>query len=100
MLDIFRDSAFGTVLNYLSGGRILPFRDQLPGYQIPERYLLRPDDASNPVTRVPSTTNDEKRPVSASDPEAQTGKQEGIVAAPIDPYLVDWDGDDDQDNPL
>ena len=100
MLDIIRDSAFGLVLNYLSGGKILPFRDQLPGYQIPERYLLQPEDVSSPVTRVPSSTSGEKTEKTlASDPEAQKEKQESQVAAPVDPFIVDWEGDDDPDNP-
>ena len=100
MLDIFRDSAFGTALNYVSGGRVLPYRDQLPGYKIPDRYMTKPVNnspaTSNPVTRVPTT---EEKNVLASDPEDQKPKLEGSIVASIDPFIVSWDGEDDPDNP-
>ncbi|KAF9511080.1 hypothetical protein BS47DRAFT_1373151 [Hydnum rufescens UP504] len=91
MFDIIRDSTFGTLVNHLTGGRVLPYRDQLPNYQIPERYLKSLRDStvpSSPATRVPSFVEGD---VAKKDPEAAHIK--------LDPYIVDWDGDDDPDNP-
>lgn len=39
MKDLVRDSIIGQAINKLSSGRLLPYPDQRPGYQIPERYL-------------------------------------------------------------
>jgi MFS transporter, DHA1 family, multidrug resistance protein len=38
MKDILRDAPAGQIINYLSNGRLLPYADQRPGYDIPERY--------------------------------------------------------------
>jgi hypothetical protein len=38
MKDLVRDSTIGQAINKLSSGRLLPYADQRPGYQIPDRY--------------------------------------------------------------
>jgi MFS transporter, DHA1 family, multidrug resistance protein len=99
MFDIIRDSTFGTLVNHLTGGRVLPYRDQLPNYQIPERYLKSLRDSavpSSPATRVPSVVGGD---IAKMDPEAAHMKREDSIVEPVDPYIVDWDGDDDPDNP-
>lgn len=58
--DIFRDSTIGQFLNSLSGGRLLPYEDQRPGYAIPSHFL--PPTASRPVSvalSVVSKTRDD-----------------------------------------
>lgn len=126
MLDLIRDSTVGNILNHFSNGRILPYPDQKPGYRIPERYLARsPASGSSPSTRVPtpSPEDSEKKAKSPAAsirvsvdtiaPEYQKGVdpatlEAGIAKAetrsstesvPVDTFLVDWDGDDDQENP-
>lgn len=42
--DLVRDSSFGQLVNWLSDGRYCPYADQKPGYVIPERYLLPPEE--------------------------------------------------------
>ena len=103
MLDILRDSLFGNVLNHITGGKVLPYRDQLPDYQIPSRYILsaaKPNNSSSPVTRVASPTGLGKDPAKLPDPESEKiADITNTTTEPIDPYIVDWDGEDDQDNP-
>lgn len=101
MFDLIRDSTFGGLVNKFSGGKLLPYRDQLLGYQVPERYLVNSSskpsrDSSSPSTRVPTPTPlDEKKDIEATGDlkQLQTRVEE------IEPFLVDWDGDDDPDNP-
>ncbi|KAF8311343.1 MFS general substrate transporter [Clavulina sp. PMI_390] len=51
MLDILREATVGGLLNRVSGGRILPFPDQIPGFAIPEHYLIDPKTTpSSPST--------------------------------------------------
>ena len=105
MLDILRDSVFGNVLNHLTGGKVLPYRDQRPDYRIPSRYILSPVksiDSSSPITRVPSTSDLAKDAAKLPDLESADSKLAEIantISEPINPYIVDWDGEDDQDNP-
>lgn len=39
MADLIRDSTLGQFVNHLSGGRLLPYADQRPGYVVPSRFL-------------------------------------------------------------
>ncbi|KAJ7168339.1 major facilitator superfamily domain-containing protein [Mycena crocata] len=46
--DLIRDSTIGQFVNYVSGGRLLPYADQRPGYVIPSHFL--PPVSSRPVS--------------------------------------------------
>lgn len=112
MLDIIRDSTFGTILNAISGGRILPFADQRPDYVIPQRYLPTPDSDSGEATRRGSPVAGEKEKIiedAGSTPAG--GSQEAVVVSDVekrgdqpeepkapDPFLVDWE-ENDPENP-
>src|SRR5258707_10345725 len=113
MFDLIRDSTFGTLLNAFSGGRILAFADQRPEYVIPQRYLSTSSSGSGQTTRrgtpVPNE-KEEEREDTASIPDDRTQKavvtsdvEKGGVepekTQDIDPFLIDWDGDDDPENP-
>ena len=115
MFDILRDSSFGTVLNYASNGRLLPFRDQKADYVVPARYLL----AATPSTIADNDLGMECRSRTLS----STTRRESIDFGPkaleagelalsdnavpkkraelADPsiIIVDWDGPEDPDNP-
>jgi DHA1 family multidrug resistance protein-like MFS transporter len=135
MKDLFRDSVVGQVINYFSGGRLLPYADQLPGYEIPERYLLDrktvEDVEPNPgqFLKSPPTTSSTSLPPSGPHPPSNTSTrtlaQKSPIARPLtledgkpayeddvtaaklqaelseksNPYLVEWDGPNDPDNP-
>jgi hypothetical protein len=122
MRDILRDSTAGQIINYLSGRRLLPYADQVPGYVIPERYRqhmlnvstatitdkslqLQPKETESPnnVSNIdlPSI------PTPSADAPVLTLYSEPMVMAKLHPqfamagdfHLVGWDGPDDQDNP-
>lgn len=104
MFDIIRDSTVGQVVNHLSGGRLLPYADQLPGYQYPRRdggltaTPSRDSLATRVPTRAPSVIG-EKTEVDAK-LEKGTVEPELAVETPIEnPFLVYWDGPTDPDNP-
>lgn len=58
MWDILRESTVGELVNYASGGRILPYPDQRPDFVVPEKFLAS-SSMSNESTHV---MNDEKSP--------------------------------------
>jgi DHA1 family multidrug resistance protein-like MFS transporter len=119
MRDIIRDSTVGQIINSVSGGRYLPYADQRDDYAIPAHFLLPPSiskavtasisdkqipartesatpvdtshRASSPLTRLNSL---EKSNI--QDHGRNEVKDEIVV---FDPYLVGWNGDDDQENP-
>ncbi|KAJ6620281.1 major facilitator superfamily domain-containing protein [Mycena sp. CBHHK59/15] len=47
-LDLIRDSTVGQFVNFLSGGRLLPYADERPGYVVPSHFL--PPPSSRPVS--------------------------------------------------
>ena len=123
MKDIIRDSTLGQLVNYISGGRFLPYADQKPSYDIPAHYLLPPS------TSKPSPTDEKENPLGAEltipvdtpHPHRASGGSVTRINTPVpqdsssvgdhekgdtktevatyDPYLVGWDGDDDPENP-
>ncbi|KAG8984673.1 hypothetical protein FRB94_004566 [Tulasnella sp. JGI-2019a] len=125
MFDIIRESSFGERINWISGGRLLPYPEQRPDFVIPARYLSSSSaqtransiDQSNPVTRV--NTNEptavEKKversfdplPVEPRDLEAaelkHAGKEHELNAMGevevSEHIIVDWYGPDDPANP-
>ncbi|GAA5964004.1 hypothetical protein JCM21900_005864 [Sporobolomyces salmonicolor] len=75
MLDIFRDAPLGQVLNWASGGKILPYREERPDYQVPEQYLLRSSRASDHSARSRTVDNDHveaNRTIARGSIDAQT----------------------------
>ena len=98
MLDLLRDSTFGQFINWLTDGRLLPYRDQKLDYQIPKKYLSVHEDSSS---KSPSPQPGE----SGGQPVEKLGTSDieggGLNTQERTPYLhlVDWDGDDDPDNP-
>ncbi|KAF9516079.1 hypothetical protein BS47DRAFT_1341426 [Hydnum rufescens UP504] len=113
MLDLVRDSTVGGILNHISGGRILPYADQKPGYQPSNRYRFaqstaRDEKALSSPASLQSPQDDPelggtKTPPANSDTvvskEAHLS-QANVIDNAVDPNLVDWDGPDDPDNPM
>ena len=103
--DLIRDSTFGQIVNWASGGRYFPYRDQLPDYV--DRFAAASERPPSPT----DTLRDEKKaPLPELSPQqtlttAERGEKgekldEDVKdAKAFDPYLVDWDGEDDPDNP-
>ncbi|KAL8286804.1 hypothetical protein RQP46_004332 [Phenoliferia psychrophenolica] len=108
MKDIIRDSTFGQLVNYFSNGRLLPFPDQRPDYVIPKRFLPITDATEPSRSGVVSpgsggTLVDAEGVISPRDDidveKAELKKPPVENTPPPNPFLVDWEGDDDPDNP-
>jgi DHA1 family multidrug resistance protein-like MFS transporter len=108
--DIIRDSTVGQIVNYLSGGRFLPYPEQRSGYVVPTHFLLPSSERKN-LDAAASDTTTLCGDVQASTPNKRdsastlTGdvelqkKQVDFATALPDPYLVGWNGDSDPENP-
>ncbi|KAL8286919.1 hypothetical protein RQP46_003925 [Phenoliferia psychrophenolica] len=90
----------------MSRGKLFPFADQLESYVIPERYLV--ESVVQASTLIDQITCDGGTLVNPSgvqtplDPDLDVEKCESEKGCPqkaFNPYLVTWDGPDDQDNP-
>ncbi|KAJ7833122.1 putative caffeine resistance protein [Mycena olivaceomarginata] len=86
--DLIRDSTIGQIVNYVSGGRLLPYPEQRPGYVVPKHFLLPSSERKQRESTITTL---------AADIESQ--KQIDDATTVPDPYLVDWDGDSDPENP-
>lgn len=112
--DIIRDSTLGQIINFVSGGRYLPYADQRPDFVVPSRFQS-PCDKSGPSpgsdsdttticelekqkTATPSTVLKRELTI-AVDENLEKQLADDSVTTLRDPYIVGWYGDDDQDNP-
>jgi DHA1 family multidrug resistance protein-like MFS transporter len=99
MKDIIRDSTVGQLINWLSGGRYLPYADQRPDYIIPAHFNVPSSTYQAHIATIDIYSS--ARPTSPADflvQGSEKGEVQGATLA-YDPYLVGWNGDDDQDNP-
>lgn len=109
-----RDAFFGRVVYHLSGKRLFNHPEERPDYVIPERYLGQTSQISviekkqNPDNIDSDDTNlqlerTRTRQSSVSNPEASGASGgEGSEKGEEDnngEILVDWEGDDDPENP-
>ncbi|KAK7046753.1 MFS general substrate transporter [Favolaschia claudopus] len=119
--DLIRDSTVGQIINYVSGGRLLLYPEQRPEYVVPNRFLLpsaqrRPVDSSaSDAATLCGEAPSEKTNTPASLPDTEMKRESTIATLAADaesqkkvlaeeevipdPYLVDWDGDSDSENP-
>ncbi|KAF7367534.1 MFS general substrate transporter [Mycena sanguinolenta] len=120
--DLIRDSTIGQIVNYVSGGRLLPYPEHRPGYVVPRRFLLpasdrkQSDEPESDAATLCGDSCDKAKDVStpSTSPDTEIKRESTIttLAADIelqkqvdddtavpDPYLVDWDGESDPENP-
>ncbi|KAF8077694.1 major facilitator superfamily domain-containing protein [Lyophyllum atratum] len=117
--DLIRDSTLGQIINYVSGGKYLPYADQRPDFVVPNHFLLPSDKRLSPATYDSSdstticddlekqkTLSGAVTPITGLERESTItvdGKNEKEFGASVtsvpDPYIVGWYGDDDPDNP-
>lgn len=119
--QLLRDSFVGRVLYHASGHRIFTYREEQPGYVIPERYLAcyaatyaEAPAAGAPATTAPSVCpSDRGSDVALNEPVVDPGDAEkNFETSPVDTNVaskefkstgaliyVDWDGEDDPENP-
>jgi DHA1 family multidrug resistance protein-like MFS transporter len=120
--DLIRDSTIGQIVNYFSKGRLLPYPEQRPGFVVAKHYLLPSSErknsdalASDAATLCGDSRDKSKEESNFSSPPDTEIKRESTITtlaadlesqkqvddstAVPDPYLVDWDGDSDPENP-
>ncbi|KAJ6486795.1 major facilitator superfamily domain-containing protein [Mycena sanguinolenta] len=112
--DLIRDSTIGQIVNYVSGSRVFPYPEQQPDYVVPRRFLLASSNKkqSNTTTLCKDSCDETKVvSTSAGDTEVRRESTTTLAAdieprrqvsddtAVTDPYLVDWDGESDPENP-
>ncbi|KAF5388919.1 hypothetical protein D9757_005139 [Collybiopsis confluens] len=109
--DIIRDSTIGQLINWISGGRLLPYQDELPGFVVPSRFLPSSpnSDTFDEITLCGDV--DDKRSKTGNTPSStELCREKTLVAEEAsvkldekatfdDSYIVGWYGDDDPDNP-
>lgn len=121
MSDLIRDSIIGGWINSLSGGKLLPYADQRPGYILPNQYT-RHSSVFSPTATLTGTPPDlEKKELELAVPEPVHDAEQGGIPVTVDERwkeyseelerkqaedaakhdfdLVDWSGPDDVDNP-
>ncbi|KAJ7627407.1 major facilitator superfamily domain-containing protein [Roridomyces roridus] len=110
--DLIRDSAVGQLINYLSGGHLLPYVDQRPGYTVSVRFLTvekreekERESASDAVTLCGDVCEKKTKDSEATTPTPPALDRELTLSSDVtaameipDPYLVDWE-ENDSDNP-
>ncbi|KAJ6486662.1 major facilitator superfamily domain-containing protein [Mycena sanguinolenta] len=115
--DFIRDSTIGQIVNHVSGGRLLPYPEQRPGYVVPRHFLLpssdrkQSDDPESDSATLCEDSRDKTKDLATPDIEIKRESTITTLAADIesqkqvddaavpDPYLVDWDGESDPENP-
>ena len=83
MAALFRESTVGQLINSLSGGRLLPYDDQRPGWKSPH------------VSSTSTSVRSSQTILNNTTAEAEKSLEEGTAS-----YRVDWYDENDQDNPM
>jgi MFS transporter, DHA1 family, multidrug resistance protein len=104
MYDIIRDSSFGQIVRFASGGRFLKYADERSGFQVPDRYILAPTIPSVDNSETSTVVEQIVTPGSKTSKNLQSlePKLDGAATAfeHDDPYLIDWYSPDDPENPM
>lgn len=105
---LVRDSFAGRVLYHLSGHKLFSYPEEQPGYVVPDRYRIASTNASSLDIRSPSVASSEQ----GSNAKLADDLEKTVGTALADTHFttkecknadglifVDWDGDDDPENP-
>lgn len=116
--QLFRDSFVGRVIYHASGHKVFTHPEEQPGYVIPDRYLAGSGSSATSKelgTRASSVRSSRRGSDQASkDPLDPVDLEKTLETAPVDTNVavkehkhnsaegliyVDWDGEDDPENP-
>jgi DHA1 family multidrug resistance protein-like MFS transporter len=75
----------GQIIYHASGRRLLRYQEEIEGFVVPQRYLLKEARGLD----TPSSTITNTTAVADREGEGEKGKE----------VVVDWYGDDDPENP-
>lgn len=105
--SLLRDTFAGQVVYYASGRRVWRYREEEPDFVVPERFL---PGAREKLKQRKSSRSSGQKAAAPVDHEAAdatsprpSDSDETIVESDepaSDPYIVDWYGPDDPDNPV
>lgn len=107
MLDIFRDSTFGSLLNTVSGGRLLPHPDQTPGWKPPNNLGIPPNDEKTlddnvegeASKKLPESVHGTASPTPRDTSLSLISSDVGQVEKAEPKNIIGWYDDNDQENP-
>jgi hypothetical protein len=113
MLDIIRDSTFGTlarlVLPTTTSARLFSYPEERPGYVVPAKYqrFIRTDQLPDPERSETATIveRDMDAPLPPTQkfykrrPEVEEGAEGWAGEEKSEPDTVDWYDENDQENP-
>lgn len=112
--QLFRDSFVGRVIYHASGHKIFTHPEEQPGYVVPDRYLVGSSATSTAnCTQAPSVLSSRRNSDhSPKEPIDPVDLEKNLETVPVDTNVavkecnsadgliyVDWDGEDDPENP-
>jgi hypothetical protein len=105
MLDIFRDSTFGSLLNTVSKGRLLPHPDQTPGWKPPDNLRIARNDEKTLDDNAGGELSTEGvkdigSSASRETPFSLISSNAGEVEEGGSKNIIGWYDDNDQENPM
>ncbi|KAK9369213.1 major facilitator superfamily domain-containing protein [Lipomyces kononenkoae] len=99
MLDIIRSSFGGEIIHLLSGGRLLRYPDQQPGFVVPSSFA---DPVKDDVIPLSAINNDNEAALKLPEEKLESGSDSVASSAAStlsSDFVVDWYGTDDPENP-
>lgn len=108
--SLLQETVFGQLARWASGGKLFPYRDEMPGFVVPLKWAagyksslaLKPADGDDPDAKAEDTGSPPHRTSVSTALNPSDAEVEGpptLDTAATDPYLIDWFGPDDIDNP-
>ncbi|EPQ57270.1 MFS general substrate transporter [Gloeophyllum trabeum ATCC 11539] len=103
-MDLFRETFAGTIVNFVTHGKALPYPEQSTGFRAPEYFCpewqaAHPDAFRRPSTSSEQTTIGDTQPQEKGKEKRQENVQPEEAEKGLDPNLVTWYGPDDPENP-
>ncbi|KAK9239827.1 major facilitator superfamily domain-containing protein [Lipomyces kononenkoae] len=99
MLDIIRSSFGGEIVHLLSGGRLLKYPDQQPGFVIPSSFGVPVKDDVIPLSAI-NNDNESALGMAEKKFDSESDSVGSSAASTLSPdHIVDWYGPDDPENP-
>ncbi|KAK9341808.1 hypothetical protein V1522DRAFT_418072 [Lipomyces starkeyi] len=101
MLDIIRASFGGEIIHLLSGGRLLQYPDQQPGFIVPSTFGVRVADDVAQLSSLGRNGPEAALKLAEDklDFESDYSSSSSAASTLAPSYIVDWYGTDDPENP-
>ena len=74
--DIFRDSTVGQFINFVSGGKLLPYQEEQPQFVVPKHFSVAPSRPTSDVSDASTLCGEaEKLKSGAATPATEHGRE-------------------------